>query len=418
PRRTGHPWAFGVRRVAEEPVAAPVSELCEPPDVRLHPVDGRVVDIVVARVEDSAGLRLDHHGDVVRDRMRHPDELKPESAEIQRWIFGPDLLQLRGPEQPVLVELRLDESERQPGGPDLRDRNFAQQVGQRADVMLVPVRDEECANPFRALAQVGEVRQDEIHAEMLVPRERQPGVDDQALAVDLENSHVLADLAEAAERDDSERAGHDGQSSCPLSKFTPFGEAPGDGTAQNVTMQLRSKRISPREAIAAGIVAAICVSVPGYAQGRSYRGFRGTGASGTHVHARTHKTTVASAWNLTKPLAPVTQSAPVVSAQSAPAPAQSAASSDPGKKIDKTLAAVAQQAQAQGGPQALVHVIASGSNPGAPLARLGAADIEYLSLINAYTGTIRAADLSALAHAPEINRIPVHSPLKMTGTTT
>ena len=36
---------------------------------------------------------------------------------------------------------------------------------------------------------------------MLVAREGKPGVDDDDLAGDLEHSHVLPDLAEAAERD-------------------------------------------------------------------------------------------------------------------------------------------------------------------------------------------------------------------------
>src|SRR5437660_978678 len=98
-------------------------------------------------------------------------------------------------------------------------------------------------------------------------------------------------------------------------------------------MRLRSRQISPRVAVAACVAAAICVSVPGYAQGRSYRGFRGAGAAGTHVQARHQSTvaTVASAWDLTKPLAPVTQSVPAAPAQTTtPAPAQPSSSTDPG----------------------------------------------------------------------------------------
>ena len=51
--------------------------------------------------------------------------------------------------------------------------------------------------------------QDEVDAEVLVAREREPGVDDDDLAAVLVDGHVLADLAEAAERDDAQcsRAG-------------------------------------------------------------------------------------------------------------------------------------------------------------------------------------------------------------------
>ena len=53
--------------------------------------------------------------------------------------------------------------------------------------------------------EVREVRQHEIDAEVLVAREGKPCVDDDPLALVLEDGHVLPDLAETAERDDAER---------------------------------------------------------------------------------------------------------------------------------------------------------------------------------------------------------------------
>ena len=69
-------------------------------------------------------------------------------------------------------------------------------------MILVPVREHDRAHHLLPLAEVGEVGQDEVDAEMLVAREREPGVDDDDRAVRLVDGHVLADLAEAAERDD------------------------------------------------------------------------------------------------------------------------------------------------------------------------------------------------------------------------
>ncbi len=51
------------------------------------------------------------------------------------------------------------------------------------------------------VAEVAEVREDQIDAEVLVARERHARVHHEALPVDLVDGHVLADLAEAAERD-------------------------------------------------------------------------------------------------------------------------------------------------------------------------------------------------------------------------
>ena len=102
----------------------------------------------------------------------------------------------------MLVELRLDEREREPRRDHERDAHLAHEVRQRADVILVPVREHDRAHHLLPLAEVREVRQDEVDAEMLVAREREPGVDDDDRAVRLVDGHVLADLAEAAERDD------------------------------------------------------------------------------------------------------------------------------------------------------------------------------------------------------------------------
>ena len=52
-----------------------------------------------------------------------------------------------------------------------------------------------------AALQVAEVGEDQVDAEVLVAREREPRVDHDRLPAELEDGHVLADLAEAAERD-------------------------------------------------------------------------------------------------------------------------------------------------------------------------------------------------------------------------
>ena len=75
-------------------------------------------------------------------------------------------------------------------------------------MVLVRVREDHGADAPLALAQVRQVREDEVDAEVLVAREREPCVDDHEVVSDLEDGHVLADLAEAAERDDFAGIGH------------------------------------------------------------------------------------------------------------------------------------------------------------------------------------------------------------------
>ena len=98
----------------------------------------------------------------------------------------------------MLVELRLHEPERQPRREHLAHADLAQQVRQCADVVLVRVREDDRAD--LAALQVAEVGEDQVDPEMLVARKREPRVDHERLASELEDGHVLADLAESAER--------------------------------------------------------------------------------------------------------------------------------------------------------------------------------------------------------------------------
>ncbi len=68
------------------------------------------------------------------------------------------------------------------------------------------VRDDDRLDVLGALAQVGEVGQHEVDADHLGRREAQADVDDDDPAVVLDDGHVLADLAQAAERQDAQLA--------------------------------------------------------------------------------------------------------------------------------------------------------------------------------------------------------------------
>ena len=70
------------------------------------------------------------------------------------------------------------------------------------------VRDDDRLDVVDALAQVREVGQHEVDAHHLGRREAQAAVDDDDPAVVLDDRHVLADLADAPEREDAQRAAH------------------------------------------------------------------------------------------------------------------------------------------------------------------------------------------------------------------
>ena len=126
-----------VRRVAEQEVDAPVPELREPADVRAQAVDRRVVKLAVARVEDPAGRRLEHDADRVRDRMGHPNELEPERAELERLAVGSISRSSVRARSPCSSSFDFTSPSVSRVAQTSRHPDLAQQVRQRADVILV-----------------------------------------------------------------------------------------------------------------------------------------------------------------------------------------------------------------------------------------------------------------------------------------
>src|SRR6185312_4891089 len=142
-------------------------------------------------------------GERVRHRMGDGDELAVEGADVPAFtvVHGN---QLGAPEHPRLLDAVTGEPQRQRRSVD-RERHGAQQVGQPAGVVLVRVGEEGRFDPVGVLAQIGEVREDEVDPGHARLGEHDAAVDDQDSVVDLQAEAVPADLAEAAEEDDLDR---------------------------------------------------------------------------------------------------------------------------------------------------------------------------------------------------------------------
>ena len=131
-----------------------------------------------------------------------------ENGPHLELLAGGDVLEV-DVSQVVLVELGAGHGDRQRAAEDgdvAAGVELAQHPRQRPEVILVAVGDDDGLDVVGALAQVGEVRQHEVDAEHVGRREPQPGVDDDDAVLVLDDRHVLADLAQAAEREDAERA--------------------------------------------------------------------------------------------------------------------------------------------------------------------------------------------------------------------
>ena len=193
------PLLLGVGAVAEQQQDTLVADAREPGQVGRLALHRRGVDLEVARVHDDARGRSHDQRARVRDRMRGVHPFDVEAAE-RLGVAGPHRVQLRCLDEPVLAQLVAQESEGQRGAVD-GHRESRQHVRQRADVVLVAVREHDPADVGDALLQPRDVRDHEVDAEHLLLREHQPGVDDHDVVAAAQREHVAADLAEAAQRD-------------------------------------------------------------------------------------------------------------------------------------------------------------------------------------------------------------------------
>ena len=195
------PGHLGVRRVAHQQVDALATEPGPAAEVGDPAVERQLVHLEVAGVQHRAGRGPDRHAERIRDRVVDREELARERPEL----LGLALPHLEGERlDPVLLQLALDQREGQPGADQRHVRLLAQQVRHRADVVLVAVGEDDRVEVVPAVPQVAEVGQDQVDAGLLGLGEQHAAVDDEQPAAVLEDRHVAADLADAAERDDAQ----------------------------------------------------------------------------------------------------------------------------------------------------------------------------------------------------------------------
>ena len=110
---------------------------------------------------------------------------------------GADLAQVRVVEQAVLFQLVFHQRQRELGAED-RHPQFGKHPGQRADVVFMPVGQNDAADFVAVLDQICDVGNNDIHAEQFGFREHKAGVDDDNVIAVAHGHAVHSEFAEAA----------------------------------------------------------------------------------------------------------------------------------------------------------------------------------------------------------------------------
>ena len=162
-----------------------------------------LIELEVSCVHHGADRRVNRVAHRIWDRMPDTERLDGERSDLEviAWVeraqgICRDL---------VLFQLVGEESSGEGAGVDRHAWQLGQDVRERANMILVPMRDQYGLDRRLALPEVADVWDDDVDAEGRVVREGEPTVDKDDRFVVLVEVEVLADLPHPTQRDQAER---------------------------------------------------------------------------------------------------------------------------------------------------------------------------------------------------------------------
>jgi hypothetical protein len=121
------------------------------------------------------------------------------NGPISTILRGLQFVENRRVLQVVLLHPALDQRDGECRAVN-RHVQFGEEVRDGADVVLVPVRQDERTDVFPVLHQEGEIGHDDVHAEEFGAGEHHSRVDDEDVVAVAQGGHVHPELSETAQR--------------------------------------------------------------------------------------------------------------------------------------------------------------------------------------------------------------------------
>ena len=164
-------------------------------------VDGRLVELKVAGVHNGALIGANEHAQSAGDGVRHRKEVERDATQID-VAAALDLTEL-GRADAELRKLALDKAKRQLAREDGHlVVEVLQQIRKRTGVVLVAVGDDDTAELFLVLQNIGVVGKHQVNTGLGIVGEHEASVNEHHVVAAFEDRHVLADAVKAAERND------------------------------------------------------------------------------------------------------------------------------------------------------------------------------------------------------------------------
>src|SRR5664280_1167009 len=157
----------------------------------------RGIDFEVAGVDYGTERRMNRQRDAVYQAVRDLDGIDGERADLKA-LASSDLVEHGIVQLTMLFQLAFHIGQSEFGAVN-RNVQFRQNPGQRADVIFVAVGENNCAYMSAILDQVGNIGDDDVHAQQLGFREHEPGVNDDDVVAPANGHAIHAEFAESAE---------------------------------------------------------------------------------------------------------------------------------------------------------------------------------------------------------------------------
>jgi hypothetical protein len=166
-------------------------------DVRCAPVDGSEVELPVAGVQHDALGCVQGDGERVGNGVRYGNELDVEWADLHPVAVGVHHPEIGAVRQARFVDAVARKTERERRAVE-RELEVTQEEVERADVVLVAMRQHACLDAVRVLAQESEIGQHEVDTRHVDVGEHETAVDDEQPLLDFDDRAVAPDLPQPA----------------------------------------------------------------------------------------------------------------------------------------------------------------------------------------------------------------------------
>ncbi len=188
-------FALNVGRILKQRQDALFAVFGEGVQIEKMVVGGRGIDFEIAGMNDDAQWSVNRERNAIHQAVGHVNGVDGEDADLEAFA-GAHLAQIGVIEQAVLVELVLHVSQSKLRSPD-RNIEFGKNPGQGADVVFVAVGEDDSAHPLPVFDEVGNVGNNDVHAEQFSLGEHEAGVNHNNVVAPADGHAVHTELAEA-----------------------------------------------------------------------------------------------------------------------------------------------------------------------------------------------------------------------------